>query len=104
MYLQDFASKLGLNIHYNSEIVSIAREKNSRDNKAEIFMLKDRNDTLYRCEILIIRYCLYMPYCTNFIFRQIFDSTGMWVPNIPEKFSGIELAEVHKFHTRYHMI
>ena len=59
MYLQDFASKLGLNIHYNSEIISIARGRNSGDNKAEIFMLKDRNDTLYRCEILIIRYCLY---------------------------------------------
>ena len=58
MYLQDFADKLGLNIHYNSEIISIAREKDSGD-KADIFMLKDQNDTLYRCEILIIRYCLY---------------------------------------------
>ena len=57
VYLQDFADKFGLNIHYNSEIVSIAREKDDRDSR-EIFILKDHNDTLYSCEITIIRYCV----------------------------------------------
>ena len=59
IYLQDFADKLGLNIRYNSEIVSVAQEKDGSDSKAKIFILKDRNDTLYRCEIMITRYCLY---------------------------------------------
>ena len=53
IYLQDYAEKLGLNICFNSEIVSIARE---RKDGAKIFVLKDRNDTSYRCEILVMRY------------------------------------------------
>ena len=39
-----------------------------------MFMLKDHNDTLYHCEIMVI-------------------STEMWVPNIPEWFTRIEHAE-----------
>lgn len=55
-YLQDFATKLGLNIHYNSEIVSVAREKNNGDGKGDMFTLKDRNNTLYHCRIVVIGY------------------------------------------------
>ena len=58
VYLQDFADKFGLNVHYNSEIVSIAREKDDRESGGEMFILKDHNDTLYSCEITIIRYCV----------------------------------------------
>ena len=81
-----------MNIRYNSEIVSISQEKEGSDNTVDIFTLKDSNDTSYRCKILIIRYCLYKEWLTvlSFVF------TGMWVPNIPENFSGIELAEVQQ--------
>ena len=39
-----------------------------------MFVLKDCNDTLYHYEIMVI-------------------STEMWVPNIPEGFTGIEHGE-----------
>jgi len=88
IYLQDYAEKFGLNIRYNSEIVSIAREE---EDGADMFILKDRNETLYRCEILVMRY-----YSESLMQLQVFYflSTGLWVPNVPENFPGIELAEV----------
>ncbi|XP_065899576.1 FAD-dependent oxidoreductase domain-containing protein 2-like [Dysidea avara] len=72
-YLQDFAKKLKLNIQYNSEIVSVAREKSDGPTAGK-FVLEDRNGTSYHCDIVVV-------------------STGMWKPNIPKGFPGIEHAE-----------
>lgn len=55
IYLQDFADKFGLNVRYNSEIVGITREKDVDSSKGEIFTLQGRNDTSYRCQIVIVR-------------------------------------------------
>ena len=86
---------MGLNIRYNSEIVSVARKKNNGDGKGDTFTLKDRNDTLYHCKIVVIRYTLFIKLLVVLLLFIIF-STGMWVPNIPEQFTGIEHAEVQE--------
>jgi hypothetical protein len=64
-YLEDYASKLNLNIQYETEIVNI--EKN------EHFELLDANGETYTCEVVIV-------------------STGLWVPNAPE-FEGSQYTE-----------
>ncbi|XP_064406922.1 FAD-dependent oxidoreductase domain-containing protein 2-like [Halichondria panicea] len=65
-YLQDFASKLNLNIQYETEIVDV-----SRPNKSQVFHLTDQNNVVHHCQVVVA-------------------STGIWVPNIPEDINGIE--------------
>ena len=48
-YLRDYAKKLELNIHYSTEIKEIDRSPEG------LFKLKDQNDTLYYCTVLIVR-------------------------------------------------
>ncbi|XP_003385457.1 PREDICTED: FAD-dependent oxidoreductase domain-containing protein 2-like [Amphimedon queenslandica] len=67
-YFEDFSSKLGLNIQYNTEI-----KKVKKDLETGIFTLTDQLGKNYNCQVLII-------------------STGLWKPHIPE-IPGIELIE-----------
>ena len=48
-YLQDFASKLDLNIEYETEIVDVSRVVAG-------FLLADNRNNVHRCRVLIVRY------------------------------------------------
>lgn len=48
-YFEDFADELHLNIMYNAEIKSIARDKVTKE-----FILRDQSDQMYKCSILIM--------------------------------------------------
>ena len=47
-YLQDYASELGINVQYNTEI----REIDKEDGR---FMLKDQTGKVHFCSVLIVR-------------------------------------------------
>ncbi|XP_077980798.1 FAD-dependent oxidoreductase domain-containing protein 2-like isoform X2 [Glandiceps talaboti] len=68
-YLQDYASKLQLNIQYNTNIVNIKRAPDARIGYPK-FRVLDQNNATYDCRNLII-------------------STGISTPNKPQ-FKGIE--------------
>eukprot|EP00794_Sanderia_malayensis_P008745 gene8745-9679_t len=65
-YLNDYATKLKLNVKYNANIRLV-----TKDNATEVFTLLDKNDEMYMCKTLIV-------------------STGLWVENIPRNITGIE--------------
>ena len=48
-YLQDFASKLDLNIEYETEIIDVSRVVAG-------FLLTDNRNNVHRCRVLIVRY------------------------------------------------
>ena len=50
-YLQDFASKLQLNIQYETEIVDVSRVVAG-------FLLTDNRSNVHRCKVLIVRYVM----------------------------------------------
>ena len=51
-YLQDFASKLELNIQYETEIVDISRYVDGGRN----FHLTDHRNNVHQCKVVIVRY------------------------------------------------
>eukprot|EP00794_Sanderia_malayensis_P008736 gene8736-9669_t len=65
-YLNDYATKLKLNVKYNANIRLV-----TKDNATGVFTLLDKNDEMYMCKTLIV-------------------STGLWVENIPRNITGIE--------------
>ena len=48
-YLQDFASKLQLNIEYETEIIDVSRVVAG-------FLLTDNRNNVHQCRVLIVRY------------------------------------------------
>jgi len=61
-YLQDFAERFRLNIQYNTEVVSVARQKS---HKSKRFLLKDQQKMVYKCDALIVRYASLLPYAMH---------------------------------------
>lgn len=53
-YFEDFSSKLGLNIQYNTEI-----KKVKKDTETGIFTLTDQLGKNHSCHVLIIRYVIH---------------------------------------------
>lgn len=70
-YLNDYATKLKLNVQYNTNIKLVSKEGEGREGQ---FHLKDQNDTSYTCKNVIM-------------------STGISVENLPRKFKGFEHTE-----------
>ena len=61
-YLQDFAERFRLNIQYNTEVVSVARQKS---HKSKRFVLKDQQNMVYKCDALIVRYASLLLYAMH---------------------------------------
>ena len=51
-YLQDYASKLQLNIQYETEIVDVSKHVDGGRN----FHLTDQHNNVHQCRVVIVRY------------------------------------------------
>eukprot|EP00057_Strongylocentrotus_purpuratus_P028163 XP_011682637.1 PREDICTED: FAD-dependent oxidoreductase domain-containing protein 2 [Strongylocentrotus purpuratus] len=71
-YLNDYTTKLGLNVQYNTEISDIARHE-PPNLSGQYFTMQDQHGNGYQCRVMVI-------------------STGMHKPNIPT-FQGQEYTE-----------
>lgn len=71
-YLNDYTTKLGLNVQYNTEISDIARHE-PPNLSGQYFTMQDQHGNGYQCRVMVI-------------------STGMHKPNIPT-FTGQEYTE-----------
>uniref|UniRef100_A0A8D0H2I6 FAD-dependent oxidoreductase domain-containing protein 2 n=1 Tax=Sphenodon punctatus TaxID=8508 RepID=A0A8D0H2I6_SPHPU len=72
-YLKDFASKLELQVQYNTAITHVKLERNSQAWNGHYFILTDQDKQLYRCSVMLA-------------------ATGTWVPNVVN-FPGSEYVE-----------
>ncbi|XP_048575414.1 FAD-dependent oxidoreductase domain-containing protein 2 [Nematostella vectensis] len=70
-YLNDYATKLKLNVQYNTNIRNVSRKVMGKTTQ---FFIKDQNDTVYECRTLVV-------------------STGIWVENLATQFDGVEYTE-----------
>ncbi|XP_072167909.1 FAD-dependent oxidoreductase domain-containing protein 2-like [Diadema setosum] len=71
-YLNDYTTRLGLNVQYDTEIFNIERHELASIS-GQYFTMHDQHGTLYQCRVMII-------------------CTGMHKPNIPN-FAGLEYTD-----------
>ncbi|XP_006026042.1 FAD-dependent oxidoreductase domain-containing protein 2 isoform X1 [Alligator sinensis] len=72
-YLEDFASRLELQVQYNTAITHVTLDRDPQAWNGHYFILTDQNSQTYRCSLLLV-------------------ATGTWVPNVVS-FTGSEYVE-----------
>ncbi|KAK3090905.1 hypothetical protein FSP39_015622 [Pinctada imbricata] len=72
-YLQDFTTKLGLNVQYNTEVRDIHRPPANHSTDQNLYHMNDLNGNHYTCSKLIV-------------------ATGIAEPNVPDIVPGIDYA------------
>ncbi|XP_062989549.1 FAD-dependent oxidoreductase domain-containing protein 2 [Elgaria multicarinata webbii] len=65
-YLADFASMLGLQVHYNTSITHVIMEKDAKAWNGHYFILTDQNALLYKCSVLLVATGTWVPHEVNF--------------------------------------
>ncbi|XP_033743533.1 FAD-dependent oxidoreductase domain-containing protein 2-like [Pecten maximus] len=73
-YLQDFHTKLGLNVQFNSNMQNIQKVANDSSSGGYVYMMEDDNGSPYTCSKVIV-------------------ATGIALPNIPTEVPGMEYAD-----------